>query len=152
MNPKEVRAKRRYLHNENRRYKSGVFIEIPQSEWPTSLQAIPLLKVFRSRELLVQVFAGEITRLSISTTELNFDGHWKDSITWDQLQDAKNKCGYADCDAVEAYPKALDVVNVANIRHLWIVPPSYTDFFWRSKKGSGFKSGDTAEQILETHL
>lgn len=106
--------------------------------------------VFRSREFLVQVFPGRITRLSVCRTELLPNGHWRDGITWDELQSVKAGCGFGDCDAVEVYPKTTDVVNVANMRHLWLVPQEYTDFFWRSQKGSGTKSGQSAENILFT--
>lgn len=46
----------------------------------------------------------------------------------------QSAAGYGDRDAVEAYPKNSDVVNVANIRHLWILP-NHADLpvFWRKK-------------------
>lgn len=45
-----------------------------------------------------------------------------DGITWDDLQWIKRAAGYGDREAVEVYPLDDDVVNVANMRHLWILP------------------------------
>lgn len=44
----------------------------------------------------------------------------QDGITWDELQDIKNQCGFSDKDAVEFYPRQQDVINTANYRHLYI--------------------------------
>jgi hypothetical protein len=91
----------------------------------------------RSDSLLVQVFkepAPLIVRLSVCRSELAGD-RWADRITWDELQAVKAQAGYADALAVEVYPPAADVVNVANMRHLWV----YFDdlalpFVWRKKR------------------
>lgn len=88
-------------------------------------------RVFRSRDYLVQVYVsdGDI-RISACRTELDSEGYWKDGISWEELQRIKNECGFADKCAVEIYPPEADVVNVANMRHLWIYEPP---FMWRSK-------------------
>ena len=52
---------------------------------------------------------------------MNPDGRWKDDITWDELQEIKRQAGYGNQMAVEIYPDDLDIVNVANMRHLWIL-------------------------------
>lgn len=44
-----------------------------------------------------------------------------DGITWDELQALKRQCGFGDRFAVEVYPADLDVVNVGNLRHLWVL-------------------------------
>ena len=43
-----------------------------------------------------------------------------DGITWDQLQDIKNGCGFFGCDAAEFYPSQDSVINTGNWRHLYI--------------------------------
>jgi len=48
------------------------------------------------------------------------DGH--DGITWDELQQVKNDCGFADQDAIEFYPAQADVINTGNVRHLYVFP------------------------------
>lgn len=47
----------------------------------------------------------------------------REGISWDDLAWLKDAAGYADREAVELYPRTGDVVNVANMRHLWILPP-----------------------------
>ena len=139
---------RQFLRAENSRFGSGVFTELPREDWPPGSQTIPLIKVLRSRELLVLVFAGEVTRLAICRTELNDSGQLKDGITWDEMQAVKDGCGFEEFDAVEAYPRKKDITNYVNMRHLWIVPPDYAKFFWRNGRSSGFKSEQIAEELL----
>jgi RNA-binding protein YhbY len=45
----------------------------------------------------------------------------KDGISWDVLQQIKNEMLGEDVVAVEIFPKENEVVNEANIRHLWVV-------------------------------
>lgn len=81
-----------------------------------------LLKVFRSRYYLVQVFEdGDVIRLSINKTEVNNDGSWKENIGWEDLQQLKRQAGFANHYAVEVYPRDVDLVNVANMRHIWVL-------------------------------
>lgn len=95
------------------------FKEVSKSEWP---QSNPLpTKVYLNSDFLVQVFdETETTRLSVNRTKRNAKGDWKDSISWDELMTIKNSIGYGGKWAVEIYPPNSDIVNVANIRHLWI--------------------------------
>lgn len=108
------------------------FIKIPQGSWPQSQFDPKRTAVYFSTEFLVQVFneSNGIVRLSINKTHTGNDGRWVDGIAWEELQEIKNQCGYADYDAVEIYPSNNDVVNVANMRHLWVMPQKL-DFVWR---------------------
>lgn len=148
---KTLRSMRRELYDLNRNYQPGIFTEIPESRWPASFklfEGMPLSNVYRSRDFLVQVFKGEFTRLSICRTSLNESGHFEDGISWEELQGVKTAIGYGDCDAVEAYPKNSDVVNVANFRHLWIVPAEYATFFWRGGCDPNEKSNGIPGPVL----
>jgi hypothetical protein len=139
LDKKMIAAMRRHLRETNAQYQRGVFLEIPRLQWPAELTRAKenRVRVLRSRDFFVQVFEKEgITRLSINRTSLDGGGAWKGDITWDELWEVKSQCGYGDVDAVEAYPKDGDLVNVANIRHLWIVPEEWTRFFWRAGKGT----------------
>lgn len=131
---KMVAEKRRFIREENKKFKTGVFVEWPKEKWPPIQISAPPDKVMRSREFFVQIFGGELPRLTISRTEINKHGDWKEGISWEELMDIKSGCGFGDRDAVEAFPKDKDVVNVANMRHLWIVSPEYSKFFWRDGK------------------
>lgn len=100
-----------------------------------------LIEVWRSAKFLVQVHRdGEnLERLSINTTEVNERGdRWRDGITWDTLQRLKRECGRGEFEACEIYPADSDVVNVANIRHLWLfksgTPLSDLGMVWKAKQ------------------
>lgn len=89
---------------------------------------------YRNKDFLVQEYheSEHVVRLSICRTRLNKLGEWQDDISWDELQNIKNKIGYAEFDAIEIFPKEKDVVNVSNMRHLWITPDPIA-FAWRNK-------------------
>lgn len=108
------------------------FTLIDRYKWPASQYDPTRTAVYLNGDFLVQVFTEEkgVIRLSINTVNMRSDGRWKDGISWDVLQEIKNAVGYADRDAVEVYPAAADVVNVANIRHLWVMPEK-VGFAWR---------------------
>lgn len=95
--------------------------------------SIPVARAYRNKFFLVQVYvhSENVTRLSINRTELMPNGFWKDGITWDEIQHIKNKLGYQDFDAIEIYPKANDLVDVSNIRHIWILKNHELSFIWR---------------------
>ncbi len=97
---------------------------VPESEWPKTDDSAPTrFAVWRSREFLVQVYAAPAgsVRISVNRVVKGVDGRWVDGITWDELQRIKGEIGYADCWAAEYFPPAADVVNVANMRHLWLL-------------------------------
>jgi hypothetical protein len=125
--------KRRHLREGNRRY-TAALVEIPRDEWPQSLNTdsdtCRRVQVWRSNRFLVQVFEeGPHLRLSVCRTELDDTGRWRDGITWEELQQIKNSTGWNTSTAVEVYPPADQVVNVANMRHLWILQ-QHPPFMW----------------------
>lgn len=110
-------------------------LEADNAQWPARLTRVPekqydtsrppgLIDVWRSRTHLVQIYrAPQGHRLSILRSALTPGGHrWQDGMTWDELQRLKSECGYGDRWAVEIYPPDVHVVDVANIRHLWVLP------------------------------
>lgn len=105
---------------------------IPKSEWPRTSGRLVPDECWNSQEFLVQIFRPENQpiRLSISSTVMRSDGGWRDGITWDEMQRVKADVGFASEWAVEIFPPDSEVINVANFRHLWIVPAP--DFAWRN--------------------
>ncbi len=84
-------------------------------------------RVFKSRAFFVSEYAeeGGVIRLSVNRVKYNrtpTGPSWYDGISWDDLQWIKQELGYGRHAAVEPYPPEADVVNVANLRHLWILP------------------------------
>jgi len=95
------------------------------------------VEVWRSRHFLVQVFAlgNGFERLSVNRTRLK-GGGWDDCIEWEELQRLKSECGRGDRCAVEVFPPDDEVINVANMRHLFILPEP-PDFMWSRRKNRG---------------
>lgn len=123
------RIDRRLLEKENN--KRPLVLElVPRAEWPTERNG--LKEVWRSRHFLVQVYdePGGFERLSICSSWLADGDRWQDRIAWDELMILKRQCGRGDRDALEVYPADRDIVNVANMRHLWL-PPDPVAFAWR---------------------
>lgn len=130
MNRAQRKGAEKYLQKENQKFPEFL-VPIPKEEWPVVISG--LWQVWRSRSFLVQLYAsayGGVIRMSVNRTSLTKGGHWPDQITWEQLQKLKRECGYADFDAVEVYPSDRDVVNVTNMRHLWILEQPLA-FAWR---------------------
>jgi hypothetical protein len=128
----ELKAKRAVLRNGNAK-QPDVMTEIPRDQWrPDDGRGAPL-RAWRSRWYLAQLYQepGKPPRLSVCRAELADDGRFVDGLTWDELQRIKRECGFGLAEAVEVYPPDRDVVNVANLRHLWILPAP-TDFGWRN--------------------
>lgn len=126
-----IAASRRELRRQNQKL-TPIFVEIPEHQWPqVPLERGIRIRLLRNNRFLVQVFEEPTGfRLSILRTELQFDGDWMDGITWDELFNIKNDCGYGNYDAVEIYPRKEDLVYVANIRHLWVMKEPLP-FGWR---------------------
>lgn len=98
-------------------------------QWPS--RPPKLVDVWRSKDFLAQVFLEPAGVLRISVNRVTRrHGQWEQGITWDELMRVKREIGYADNDAVEVYPADRDIVNVANMRHLWVMPEPLA-FAWR---------------------
>lgn len=118
-----LKETRRWMATEAARY-GEKFVELPID---SSRRPAGVLRALRNRHFLVQVHEAPakaphvLCRLSINRAVLDDRGGWLDGITWDQLQAIKAGVGYGSHDAIEVYPREADVVNVANIRHLWVL-------------------------------
>lgn len=123
-----ARLRRKKLERDNLQYPHQL-VPIPRDDWPLHMPA-GLDRVFRSCNFLVQVFVetNGAVRLSVCRTEID-GASWKPGISWDDLQIIKNQCGYSDQWAVEVYPPDEAVVNVSNMRHLWIIKEK-PEFAW----------------------
>ena len=132
-----LKAKRQVLRQENDKWPVSMR-EVPHDQWPDAvlrLAARPL-QVWRSRYFLAVLWQEPRKinlRLSICRAEIRDDGSWRDGLTWEDLQDIKSGCGFGDVEAVEMYPRDCDVVNVANMRHLWLLA-GLSPFAWRSEQ------------------
>lgn len=124
---------------------------VPEDEWPffPMWETIPV-KVWRSADYLAVLYvqrADGMMRLTVNSTRRKPERKrksrtgWRDGITWDELQRVKNETIGPKFWCAEAYPPEDRVVNVANMRHLWVLEePGHigavafpTESFW--KKG-----------------
>lgn len=122
-------AKRKYLQKENRNWPLHL-VDVPVSDWPQEHGQYTRSRVLRSRHWLVQqdTSPSGFIRLAINRTTLGKDGMWEAGITWDELMAVKREAGFAESWAVEVCPPDNAIVNVSNIRWLWILPskPAFT--------------------------
>ncbi|HXG86231.1 MAG TPA: hypothetical protein VNI84_19580 [Pyrinomonadaceae bacterium] len=135
MTSKERRAAEQFIRHENAKFGDD-FQLIPQADYPPNPNVFKQpIRVWRNRRFVVQIFeeGAGIWRLSISRTAIDNKGNWLADIGWEDLQNIKNSVGYTECDAVEIFPAECDVVNVANMRHLWIMPEKL-GFGWRKSQ------------------
>ncbi len=130
MNRQERRAANAHLRKENAK-QSDELEMVPTKDWPRAEPG--MFALFRSKKFLVQVYheKNDIIRLSVCRTQINSKGQWEENITWEELQEIKKQCGLDQLDAVEIYPAGEDVVNVANMRHLWCLP-TRLPYAWRN--------------------
>lgn len=113
------RQQRRALVAENKR-RPRHLTPLPVERWPR----VPpgLEQVWESRDFLVQLYRDNgALRLSVNSTAPSARD-WADGIHWDTLQRIKHDVGYGDWWAVECYPPDEDLVDVGNLRHLWLLP------------------------------
>lgn len=101
---------------------------IPYERWPDNYRKSTNAptQAWESRKYLVQMYDAPLfknidaRRLSVCRVTLQNDGQWEQNLTWEELMTAKRECGFGDWYAVEIYPRDIDIVNVANLRHLWL--------------------------------
>lgn len=106
------------------------FTEVPKKDWPLTFN--PPVKVFKSTKFLVQIYPEKNDIMRLSVLNVNRDKKsktWTDGIKWDELQAIKSAVGYGDLCAVEVYPEDENIVNVAAIRHLFVLPVR-PDYVW----------------------
>ena len=133
MNREQRRAAAKHRAAESTKYPAHLVL-VPESECPPKPPG--QVMAWRSRDYLVQIFRSEspnvLCRMSINRTRIDSKGGWQQDIPWEDLQRLKSEVGYGELDAVEVYPADKDVVNVAAMRHIFILDESLS-FAWRNK-------------------
>ena len=129
---KYTRYEQIQLRKDNKQWPEHL-IQIEREKWPVhETGSRPLISVWRSTKFLVMVYRERpgVLWMSVNRTEVR-GSRWVDGITWDELQRLKREIGCGDKDAIEIYPRDVDVVNVANIRHLFVFEEALVEFTWR---------------------
>lgn len=136
-------------------------IEVPKQEWPDSAPPA-LVKLFRSNEFLVQQYRdGDYIRLTVNRATTSAEDYetngqdWQGDIDWEEMQKLKAQCGFKNQWAVEVFPPDREIVNVASMRHLWVLPAE-PEYGWTKAKTrkvieSGYRTEDVKE-LVDTGL
>ena len=103
--------------------------EVPREKWPVmpGLESEPL-NVWLSNDFLAVLYRQRVDgnlRLCVNKTRRN-GRDWRDGITWDELQRIKNETLGEEVWCIENYPAQSELVNVSNMRHLYVLeePPA----------------------------
>jgi hypothetical protein len=114
---------RRELEKQNAK-RSSVLFQVPRDKWPETGRVDSMIEAWLSSRFLVQVFdeGGGIFRVSVNRTSMDQFGKWEENLTWDELMSVKRQIGRGESYAVEVLPEDSQIVNVANMRHFWILP------------------------------
>lgn len=124
------RQERRALARETRQQSKAWperLVAVPKSEWPRPVVGSLPDAVWRSRHYLALQYPApsvgfvEVRRLTVNRVTVGNDGHWDQNIPWEDLQRCKRETGHGDWYGIEVYPRERDIVNVANMRHLWLL-------------------------------
>lgn len=111
--------------------------EIPRDLW--TMSQTKQTHVWHSREFLVQMFDEapfqgiEMRRITVSRVTLRADGRWNDGVSWEALMQVKREIGFGDWYGLEIFPRDGDIVNVANMRHLWMLAEPLNLGWFRSQ-------------------
>ena len=98
---------------------------IPYSSHPQDIEHI-----YRSKKYTVILWKIGVgfngynfgQRFSISRNEWDSkDRRYKDGLTWDEIMDIKREMGFGERTAIEYYPADSETINVANMRHIFLV-------------------------------
>lgn len=125
------RAGRRFMMKHSAaaaKLRPATLTEIPRSTWsPELLLPGNATRAWMSNKFLAQLFdvapfnGIDTRRLSVNRVTLKLDGKWDEDLTWDELMQVKREVGFSDWYALEVYPRDKDIIDVANIRHLWLL-------------------------------
>jgi len=135
--PKAFHDVRRRYQQECRKH-TEEFVKIPEEQTKDlTVNGKRPQACFRNRHFLAMLTMDDCDgtpylRMTVNRTELRNDGGFKDGITWDELMAVKRGIGFADLWMTEVYPPDEEIVNVGNMRHLFLVnqPP----FAWVKQK------------------
>lgn len=132
----QARALQKALRKENASW-TGKLVEVEVGEKFRGVPGgfNPPVRAWRSAEHVVQLFTHEargflVGRLTVNRAMVDDKGEWLADISWDTLMRLKREAGFGGLDALEAYPADDDVVNVANMRHLFLFSEPVA-FIWR---------------------
>jgi len=132
-------ARKQKLNPQLAPYMGKLMVPLPKLLWPKSENLKdPPIEVWLSDFAMAQIYAPQeggqritVNRLQVERVRDNGEVIFKGGISWDRLQAIKHQIGFGDRWAVELYPPEDQVINVANMRHLFLT--TTPDFGWKLK-------------------
>lgn len=102
-------------------------IEPGHPRWPRHLRNPSMIThMFTDWDVVVQVSNIETEHFGVVThlwiRDKASSTHWP----WYFLQEIKNRICGPERQAIEIFPKESELVDAANMRHLWVFPESYS--------------------------
>jgi hypothetical protein len=141
----ERRAMVAYSAQESKK-RPAVLSEIPRDQWP--MNQTKQTHVWHSKKFLVQMFDEtpfqgiDTRRISVCRVTLLESGRWEEGISWEELMQIKREIGFGDWYGLEIFPRDADIVNVANMRHLWLLAvPLNLGWFRLQSEAAGSEHG-----------
>lgn len=133
-----IKARQKTVQRDNRKFGAQMQeIDISKLSLPPDIDKKKPERAFRSNRFLAMLYPGDHpdieVRISVCRTAIRGDGEYVDGITWDELMMVKAECGYAYHDALEVYPALQDIVNISNIRHLFVLQEELA-WKWKNEK------------------
>jgi len=119
----DLKLMRRQLEKENAKRPVNL-TPVAKVLWPTDGSDNTRIGAMVSQKYMVQIFDEQngVIRISCNRTSMDQFGQWEENLSWDELMEIKRQAGYGDQYAVEVLPGDADIVNVANMRHIWVMP------------------------------
>lgn len=99
---------------------TDAFLDVPEEDWPNVRPPAGLYRIRRNSRFFVFECHARAGATLLMVQRL--DG--RAGITWDELYAVKALCGFVDREAVEIYPEASRLVFSANMRHIFVLPPT----------------------------
>ena len=105
---------------------SPYLMKLPEHLWPPVMAKLSLrpVEVWLSGDFLAQVYP-EIEgacRVTVCRSRKDDNDEWLADVTWEELMRVKREIGCGETWAVEVFPADPHKVDVANMRHLWLLP------------------------------
>jgi hypothetical protein len=103
------------------------FQSIHRERWLTIQLNNPRFAVFQSEDFTVQCFNVDenVIRLAINRNPVaQMSLSYPDGIDREELKAIIKALGFGDRYGVEIYPPKRSILNVMNVRHLWLLPKS----------------------------
>ena len=129
---KEIKAIKKVIAENNRKY-TDKFVEIPREELDD--KSFPPKRACRNNRYMAYLYedyTNGYLRLCVQRTTINDDGTYEDGISWDKIQEIKRLVGFGDWWGLEVFPADDHLINVSNIRHIWLFKER-PSFAWNNK-------------------